>query len=101
MDTSVVTSKTIDQIRLEMEKVGFTRTAVDRHEHGPIAVETGYVYGEITTKIWHNDTRGRNTGKPLQTIRGIGTAYVDDVLEAINYWYAQVANVAKSRKGSE
>lgn len=100
MGTSEVTSETIDRIRLELERNGgFTRTAVDRHEHGPIAVETGYVYGEVTAKIWNNDTRGRNNGKPLQTIRGIGAAYVDDVLEAVNYWYAQVEKDGEKASG--
>lgn len=75
-------SASLDGIRKALEDWGWTKTAVDRHEAPggvPLAVETGFKYGEVTTKIWEQH-RGRNTGAPLQVIRGYGTAYVEDVL---------------------
>lgn len=93
-----LTKDTLAAVREALEECGYRQTAVDRHEAPddlPIAVESGYVYGEVTVKIWQSNTAGRNTGV-LQVVRGVGTQLADDVMEAVGMW----ADVAAGHHGA-
>lgn len=83
--------RTIRAVRGALEAAGYIKTAGDRHEHprATLAVETGYVYREITARIWETNKPNagkegtRNVGAPMREIRGLGTQMADDVLAAV------------------
>lgn len=100
MGLSEQTAETLATLRAEITDRYLARTtAVDRQEidgdgEAAIAVETGYVHGEVTTKIW-TQSRGRNQ-LHIQTLRGAGAAYIDDVHEAIDRALTEVENYRSS-----